>query len=68
MNERNEPCVLRGKIQIDDAYLGGECPGGMAGRGSANKIPIVAAIFLNAAGHLIQVKITAASAQFRSDR
>ena len=49
--------MLRGKIQVDDAYLGGERPGGKAGRGSENKIPIVAAISLNEAGHPIHAKI-----------
>lgn len=48
--EREETYVLRGKIQMDDAYLGGERPGGRAGRGSENKIPIVAAVSLNEAG------------------
>ena len=33
MSEQEEACVLRGKIQLDDAYLGGERPGGKAGRG-----------------------------------
>jgi len=38
--------VLRavGKILMNDAYLGGERPGGKAGRGSENKIQIVAAV------------------------
>ena len=47
MTERDEAYLLRGKIQMDDAYLGGERPGGKAGRGSENKIPIVAAVSLN---------------------
>jgi transposase-like protein len=58
MSERDEVDLLRGKIQIDDAYLGGERPGGKAGRGSENKIPIVAAVSLNEAGHPIHAKIT----------
>ena len=37
---------------------GRERPGGKAGRGSENKVPIVAAISLNAAGHSIQAKIS----------
>ena len=41
MTEREEAYLLRGKIQIDDSYLGGELPGGKTGRGSENKIPIV---------------------------
>ena len=61
MTEREEAYLLRGKIQIDDAYLGGELPGGKTGRGSENKIPIVAAVSLNEAGHPIQARITAVS-------
>jgi len=57
MSEREESYILRGKIQLDDAYLGGERPGGKAGRGSENKIPIVAAVSLNKAGHPIHAKI-----------
>jgi transposase-like protein len=53
MSERENVCVLRGNIQMDDAYLGGELNGGKAGRGSENKIPIVAAVSLNEAGHPI---------------
>ena len=61
MTEREEDYVLRGKIQMDDAYLGGERPSGMAGRGSENKIPIVAAVSLNEAGHPIHARISAVS-------
>ena len=57
MSEREDAYVLCGKIQMDDAYLGGERPGGKAGRGSENKIPIVAAVSLNEAGHPIHAKI-----------
>lgn len=32
MTEREEAYLLRGKIQMDDAYLGGERPDGKAGR------------------------------------
>jgi hypothetical protein len=35
---------LDGRIEIDDAYLGGEFSGGKAGRGSDNKVPFVAAV------------------------
>jgi len=59
MTEREEAYLLRGKIQMDDSYLGGELPGGKPGRGSEKKIPIVAAISLNEAGHPIHVRITA---------
>jgi transposase-like protein len=61
MADREEAYLLRGKIQIDDSYLGGELPGGKAGRGSENKTPIVAAVSLNEAGHPIHARITAVS-------
>jgi hypothetical protein len=41
-----------------DAYLGGERPGGTAGRGSEKKIPIVVAVSLNKASHPIYSRIT----------
>lgn len=43
MAEREDRRVLRGRVEIDDAYLGGERPG-KTGRGSENKIPFVAAV------------------------
>jgi hypothetical protein len=35
---------LEGRVEIDDAYLGGERPGGERGRGAAGKTPFVAAV------------------------
>ena len=35
---------LSGRVEIDDAYLGGERSGGKAGRGSENKVPFVVAV------------------------
>ncbi len=35
---------LEGRVEIDDAYLGGERPGGKRGRGAAGKQPFVAAV------------------------
>jgi hypothetical protein len=35
---------LQGRVEIDDAYLGGERLGGKRGRGAAGKTPIVAAV------------------------
>jgi hypothetical protein len=35
---------LDGRVEIDDAYLGGERSGGKRGRGSENKVPFVAAV------------------------
>jgi hypothetical protein len=59
MTEQKEAYLLWGKIQMDDSYLGGELPGSKPGRGSENKIPIVATVSLNEACHLIHVRITA---------
>jgi hypothetical protein len=42
---------LHGRVEIDDAYLGGEFSGGKAGRGSDNKVPFVAAVQTTDAGH-----------------
>jgi hypothetical protein len=55
--EREEAYLLRGKDQIDDAYLGGERNGGKPGCGSENKVPIVAAVSLDDAGHPLHVKL-----------
>jgi ISXO2-like transposase domain/Transposase zinc-ribbon domain len=35
---------LSGRVEVDDAYLGGERSGGKRGRGAAGKTPIVAAV------------------------
>jgi transposase-like protein len=35
---------LAGRVEMDDAYLGGERPGGKRGRGAAGKTPVVAAV------------------------
>lgn len=43
MFERQQDRSLSGVIEIDDAYLGGE-KAGKRGRGSANKIPFLAAV------------------------
>ena len=59
MADREDAYLPQGKIQIVasgfrvavDSCLGGELPGGKAGRGSENKIPIDAAVSLNKAVH-----------------
>lgn len=43
MAEREDRRVLEGRIEIDDAYLGGEKPG-TPGRGSENKVSFVVAV------------------------
>jgi hypothetical protein len=50
MRLREEPRQLDGRVEIDDAYLGGERVGGRAGRGSENKVPFVAAVQTTPAG------------------
>ena len=46
---------LTGRVEIDDAYLGGQRSGGKAGRGSENKVPFLAAVQTTEAGqpHLV---------------
>lgn len=44
MAEREAGRQLRGVVQLDDAYLGGERNGGKAGRASKNKRPFVIAV------------------------
>ena len=51
MRLREAPRELSGRVEIDDAYLGGERSGGKTGRGSENKVPFVAAVQTTASGH-----------------
>ena len=51
MTEREADRQLEGRIEIDDAYLGGEHPGGKPGRGSENKVPFIGAVQTDASGH-----------------
>lgn len=51
MREREESRVLDGRVEVDDAYLGGELPGGKTGRGSQNKVPFIAAVQTTPDGH-----------------
>lgn len=44
MRLREDARQLRGRIEMDDAYLGGERAGGKAGRGLENKVSFVAAV------------------------
>jgi len=47
MCERESATRLSGRVEVDDAYLGGEYPGGKAGRGSENKVAFIAAVQTN---------------------
>jgi ISXO2-like transposase domain/Transposase zinc-ribbon domain len=44
MRERESTRRLTGRVEMDDAYLGGELSDGKRGRGSQNKVPFVAAV------------------------
>ena len=44
MHEREAKQPLSGRVEIDDAYLGGARSGGKRGRGAAGKTPVVAAV------------------------
>lgn len=44
MAERESTRKLEGRVEVDDAYLGGAHPGGKRGRGSQNKVPFIAAV------------------------
>lgn len=58
MGARDDLHVLRGQVQMDDAYLGGERAGGKPGRGSENKVPFVAAVSMSENGHPSYLKLT----------
>ena len=58
MVERDRTGTLVGDVQVDAADLGGELTDGTAGRGSENKVPVVAAVSLNPDGHPLYAKMT----------
>jgi ribosomal protein L37AE/L43A len=53
MRVREQRRELDGRVEMDDAYLGGERSGGKTGRGSENKVPIVVAVQTTPAGQPI---------------
>jgi len=61
MADREAAHRLCGAVEVDDAYLGSERAGGKSGRGSENKVPIVAAVSLNEQGRPLYVKVTQVS-------
>jgi len=48
---REDTRRLDGRVEVDDAYLGGRLPAGKRGRGSENKVSFLAAVQTTAAGH-----------------
>lgn len=57
MYEREISQPLGGRVEMDDAYLGGKDSGGKVGRGAGRKTPFVAAVETNEDGHPIRMKM-----------
>lgn len=55
MVDREQGHRLTGRVEIDDAYLGGEIQGARAGRGSPNKTPFVVAVQTTESGQAISM-------------
>ena len=57
MLERDAERLLAGRIELDDAYLGGERSGGKRGRGSPGKTPFLAAVETTPEGKPVRLKL-----------
>jgi transposase-like protein len=57
MLERDADKQLSGRVELDDAYLGGERSGGKRGRGADGKTPFVAAVETTPAGKPVRLKL-----------
>jgi hypothetical protein len=57
MVERDATKQLSGRVELDDAYLGGERTGGKRGRGAPGKTPFVAAVETTPDGKPVQLKL-----------
>ena len=57
MLERDVTKRLIGRVEIDDAYLGGERSGGRRGRGAPGKTPFVAAVETTTEGKPVRLKL-----------
>src|SRR6202161_3994458 len=57
MLERDASKPLTGRVELDDAYLGGERTGGKRGRGAPGKTPFVAAVETTAEGRPGRLKL-----------
>jgi len=57
MIERDATKQLSGRVELDDAYLGGERTGGKRGRGAPGKTPFVAAVETTPEGKPVQLKL-----------
>ena len=57
MMERDADKRLKGRVELDDAYLGGERAGGKRGRGAPGKTPFVAAVETTPEGKPVRLKL-----------
>src|SRR3954462_12047333 len=57
MMERDADKRFSGRVEIDDAYLGGERPGAKRGRGAPGKTPFVAAVETTPEGKPVRRKL-----------
>ncbi len=57
MLERDATKRLSGRVELDDAYLGGERAGGKRGRGAPGKTPFVVAVETTAEGKPVRLKL-----------
>ena len=57
MARREGETALTGRVEMDDAYLGGVRSGGKRGRRAAGKTPFVAAVSTSAEGHPRKLKL-----------
>ncbi len=57
MLERDAAKPLTGRVEIDDAYLGGKRTGGKRGRGADGKTPFVAAVETTDDGKPVRLKL-----------
>jgi ribosomal protein L37AE/L43A len=57
MLERDAAKQLTGRVELDDAYVGGERGGGKRGRGAPGKTPFVAAVETTPEGKPVRMKL-----------
>ncbi len=57
MEMEEQKTRISGRIEMDDAYLGGKLKGGSRGRGSENKHPFVAAVATDKNSHPLKIKL-----------
>jgi transposase-like protein len=58
MKERDDAVPLAGRVELDDAYWGGQRSGGKTGRGSPGKTPFLAAVSTDERGRPMRMRLT----------